>query len=145
MANKLIHEGNFLIEISGVGTLRAQEFDPPESKHEPFEVHTGDSNVPTLGDGKYSFSEGTVKAALGLGTAAADLNAMYQKHKQRIDLGRFFVRAINLESDGRTQAGSDEWVDCVIVSMKPSAKKAAGKEAAMFDFKFKPSDHAPSY
>lgn len=146
MANpNLVHEGNFLIEMSGVGTLRAQEFEAPESKHMPFKVDVGDDLLPVWGDGKYEITEGTIKAAIGLGTAASDMNNLYQQHKQRLDLGRFFIRVISLASDGRTQVGTDEWTECIITSMKPSSKKASGKDAAMFDFKFQPTNHFSVY
>lgn len=133
-------ENRFLLEIDGIGTIRATEVTMPDKEHTPFELYVGNKPNPILGRGNFKVNEMTFKHATALGQVTRELSQWVDDYTSGIDVAKRGARFIVLDEAGISPVDTYELRDCVPTRFKAETHGAANTNASMFTFGLRAED-----
>lgn len=138
------NEGNYLIEIEGIASVRAMDVRGGKLDHAPTKVTEGNRPNPRLVRGTYEIGEVTVKQASALNDAGREFFAwLYGVAKGTGPVERRTLRIVTLDETGHTPVETWEYVNCLPTSIQPDDRTARGQNAASFTFGIMPEDVLP--
>ena len=133
-------ENRFLLEIDGIGTIRATEVTMPDKEHTPVELYVGNRPNPILVRGNFKVNELTFKHATGLGQVTREISQWVDNYTSGLDVTKRGARFIVLDEAGVTPIDTYELRNGVPTRFKPETHGAANTSASMFTFGFRAED-----
>jgi hypothetical protein len=123
-------EGNFLIEIDGIGDFRAMSVSGGVESNSVVAIGEGNSPYEHKVRNTSTVADLTIEVAIGRYE-----NAMSQLRQWRRDVRdgivvRRNVRRIIFDETGRTPLNTIEYLDCLILSISPTDQTARGDSSA---------------
>jgi phage tail-like protein len=143
MPNRGANEGNFLVEIEGIASVRAMNVRGGKITQTPTLTPEGNRGNPHVGGGNYEVDDITIKQATALNQMGIEFFGWLYGYIKRINFERRTVRVIELDEDGATPIHVWEYTNCVPVSIEPDDRSARGQNAASFTIVIKPEDILP--
>jgi len=134
------HENRYLIEIDGIGQIRATEATMPGKDHTPVELYLGNEKNPLLLLGNFKVEALTIKHASALNETRREFSQWLDDFLAGTDLQRRTARMIVLEEDGQTPVDEYELQECVPTSFKLETHSASGTGASMFTMGLRPEN-----
>jgi phage tail-like protein len=135
------NEGNYLVEIEGITSIRAMNVSGGKVNHTPTLINQGNKSNPNVARGNYEVDEVTIKQATALNDTGREFFAwLYETIKGIGVIERRTLRIIELNENGTTPVQTWEYINCLPTSIQPDDRAARGQNAAAFTFTLKPED-----
>jgi hypothetical protein len=135
MPGRGTHENRYLIEIDGIGQIRASEVTMPGKEHTPVELYVGNQKNPLLLLGNFKVEALTIKHASALNETRSQYSQWLDDFLAGIDLQRRTARMVVTDEDGVTPVE-----ECVPTSFKLETHSASGTGASMFTIGLRPEN-----